>query len=75
MSCDGRGNCLEQWGFYRFRKNTCPKKCKPVNCPKCNCRLPLWVLDCNEGLCMNCAVEEFCSKIKDKNDEDPINPI
>lgn len=28
-------------------------------CPYCEVIIPQWVLDCNEGYCMNCAVGAY----------------
>jgi len=28
-------------------------------CPLCDRLVPCWVLDCNGGLCINCAVAEY----------------
>lgn len=72
MACSGRGDCLRQIGVEKYITTECPKKCKPENCPQCNCKLPKWVLDCNKGTCVNCAAENYCKQDK-KKDEDPTN--
>jgi hypothetical protein len=53
-----RGICLEQTGEdgTEYTESTCKPPCKPVPCPRCKKPMPQWVLDCNGGKCMNCAM-------------------
>jgi hypothetical protein len=30
--------------------------CQPVECRGCKIKLPLWVSQCHNGMCMNCAI-------------------
>ena len=32
-------------------------------CPECEVIIPEWVLMCNEGMCMNCAVQGYSEKM------------
>lgn len=36
--------------------------CEIQHCPTCDESLPQYVLDCNEGLCMNCAVIKYSGR-------------
>lgn len=53
--CDGDGSCLDGDGYDSLGCN----HCKPKRCPKCRDVMPEWVLHCNYGYCINCAVEEY----------------
>ena len=54
--CTGEHD-MEEVVYYTC-KNT-PQCCFPVKCPDCPEMLPQVILDCHEGRCMNCAVQEF----------------
>ena len=58
--CEGNGYCFEQSneGNYKSAK-TRYHKCTLKKCPGykwCKRELPDWLLDCNSGFCINCAV-------------------
>ena len=60
--CNGDGSCLEQAekdGRIGIRGYG---HCKPVKCPRCNGWEPQYILDCNEGHCMNCAIILYSQK-------------
>jgi hypothetical protein len=60
--CDGLGNCFHQININSYQKNpniTCENKCVLKKCKKCNMSLPEWVLECNNHMCRNCAVEDY----------------
>ena len=40
------------------------------NCPTCRVEIPAWVLDCNGGLCVNCAVKKYSLQKNVKNLKD-----
>lgn len=63
-TCDGE-TCWEQDddGEYRKSKTHCDG-CVLYKCPTCAERMPKWVMDCNEGHCMNCAVDAYAKKTK-----------
>jgi hypothetical protein len=68
MSCNGRGECLEQIGLDKYINTGCSKNCQVVKCQQCQLILPQWVIDCNYGTCVNCAAENYCNKEKEAED-------
>jgi len=54
--CKGDGECLKQKGNSYLPSNCChPIECR--NYKYCNNKLPKLVLDANNGMCINCAVQ------------------
>jgi hypothetical protein len=60
--CEGDGCCWEQseddMDLYE-RAFDCPHNCALVKCPNfavCGSAGPLWVIQCHDGLCADCAV-------------------
>jgi hypothetical protein len=54
-----------------YCKPDCPKKCTLVKCHNfdmCGEKCPQWLLDCDRGMCKNCAV--MIGKIKFLNEKD-----
>ena len=63
MSCNGDGWCFAQNGNDRYyKKYKCKFRCKLKKCPNCNCKDPQCMLNCHEGLCMECAIFGKCDK-------------
>jgi len=65
-NCKGNGECFKQTG-YEAEDGSCAYdsgcgKCIIKSCPTCAKKVPQVLLDCNEGECMNCAVESFSKK-------------
>lgn len=58
--CRGYGECLIQTDDgYKYPKEYCKYQCIIKHCPTCKQPLPQWVLDCNEGECISCAVYTY----------------
>jgi hypothetical protein len=62
MVCNGDGSCLIQSDINEYTRRCClvDPMCVPVRFPNyliCDTTLPLWVLHCHRGTCMNCAIE------------------
>jgi len=74
--CNGDGTCLRQGrGPNGYELNNCPHKCKPVECYNfkfCSQKRPRVILNCNNGMCINCAVSLGKIKFLDKKDDCPI---
>jgi hypothetical protein len=60
--CSGDGGCWEQSEDDMnvcVRAFDCPHNCALVKCPNfavCGSAEPLWVIQCNDGLCGDCAI-------------------
>jgi hypothetical protein len=70
-ACKGNGECLEQISERTYIVSQCAHDCEPQRCPNfivCRTTCPQWVLDCNHGTCMSCAIEEW--DLKTQEDED-----
>ena len=59
-NCMGNGQCFKQTGESSYDSGC--GKCIIKSCPTCAKKVPQVLLDCNEGECMNCAVESFSKK-------------
>lgn len=61
--CCGDGLCLEQTDDdYVYKKHDrvlCLENCKISCCPTCEKPIPKWVMQCNGGECMGCAIYSF----------------
>lgn len=57
--CNGDGSCLMQHnnGFIKNSEYNCQHNCLLQKCPNCGIDVPQWVLNCNWGTCINCAME------------------
>ena len=68
MECCGNGNCLLP-NYYGYNcKLHCHYRCKPLRCPNyliCEQTFPLWVANCHNGTCSNCAIMNFKLKFKE----------
>ena len=63
-ACKKNGECLLQDDNGEYSKNGC---CEPVKCANykhCKELIPKWVLDCNYGMCMNCAACKYSKYLK-----------
>ena len=75
MECKGRGDCIRQVGLNKYLSIACEYKCQLVECHNytlCKKKLPLWVLDCQNGMCIDCAVMMGKIKFLDEKDDCPI---
>jgi hypothetical protein len=58
--CTGDGDCLDQLNDLTYKVNkACVHRCIPVDCPNrivCGQEGPRSILNCNWGLCTNCAI-------------------
>lgn len=77
-TCGGDGECLNQCMCecennicecgHREHKGYCPSDCcQPVLCRTCKEKLVLWVANCHNGLCENCAAQQGPHKVLSDN--------
>ena len=80
--CNGNGECLNQCFCecsddcicgHKGHCGYCPSNCCiPVKCRNykyCNTKQPLWVSNCHNGMCMNCAIQMGNHKYTNKIDK------
>lgn len=73
-SCKGRGECLEQRNEFEYTRVDC-SRCELQECHNfkvCGQKRPQWVLHCNSGMCINCAISLGKLTILHKVDDCPI---
>ncbi len=67
--CIGDGMCLVQLGVDSYHYS---EHCQPINCQKCDCKIPLWISKCFGGYCKPCKDtedekdKEIFEHVKDK---------
>lgn len=73
--CQGEGSCMTQVTLTRYSNNSCPHNCQVVECHNfkmCSQKRPKWVLDCHNGMCMDCAINYGKLKFLTENNDCPI---
>jgi hypothetical protein len=71
-SCCGNGECLKQKNLTEYRKTKCSHNCNLVECYNfklCKQMRPRWVLNCDNGMCKDCAIMLGKLKFLDIKDE------
>jgi len=71
-ACCGNGECLKQKNLTEYRKTKCSYNCNLVECYNfklCKQMRPRWVLNCHNGMCINCAIMLGKLKFLDIKDE------
>lgn len=76
-SCKGDGSCIIQSDYDPdiYIYTVCPHNCQLVNCHNyryCGQKRPQWVLNCDGGMCKDCAVMIGRLTFMDEVDECPI---
>lgn len=68
-TCAGHGECLIQFDdenrYIKDETIYCSYNCKPNKCPVryCKAYVPEYIMFCNNGMCMNCAVEAYSKNL------------
>lgn len=75
MSCLGLGECIKQTELNTYCKHECIYNCELKECFNyhfCKQKRPEWVLNCNNKMCIDCAVNFGKLKFLDENSECPV---
>jgi Zinc finger, C3HC4 type (RING finger) len=74
-ACKGDGTCIEQIDIDKYSNIACSYNCQLVECHNyklCGRKLPQWVVNCHNGMCVDCAVMIGKIKFLHEKNECPI---
>lgn len=73
--CDHNKNHTIFFNEDHYCREECPHKCEPMKCKNyryCSAKLPQWVLNCQESMCIDCATEVGPLEFLDEKRECPV---